>query len=141
MKFGTVAFRGMLALALVSAGAGCGAEVDSPEATADDDLSAISTASIDAARASKDPGRMAKALRSIATNRFPGQRAARTTGAKRLLDGLSVDEVDAIRAAYIRSYDEDPEITIRSDGLFRPLVRLDRAEEAEQRAHARDHVE
>lgn len=131
MKVGTVAFRGMLALALVSAGAGCGAEVDSPEATADDDLSAISTASIDAARASKDPGRMAKALRSIATNRFPGQRAARTAGAKRLLDGLSVDEVDAIRAAYIRSYDEDPEITIRSDGLFRPLVRLDRAEEAE----------
>ncbi|MDF2696023.1 MAG: hypothetical protein K0S65_4406 [Labilithrix sp.] len=113
-------------LALVStAQLGCGTE--SEDITADE--SAISERTIDEARRSGDPSRIARALRSLASNRLPGHRASRTSDMRRLLEGLDVATVDAVRAAYIARYDEDPEITIRSDGLFDFLVRLDRSEE------------
>lgn len=132
MNLGRLAKSGIVAMTLAwtSLSVGCTAETDDP-AVAEDDLSAISSASIDTARASGDPVRMARALRSIASNRVPGQRSARTAAARRLLEGLSAEKIDAVRAAYILTFDEDPEITIRSDGLFRPLLRLDRTEEAE----------
>jgi putative intracellular protease/amidase len=133
MKLGTMAKRGILAMALVwaSGAMGCTAEADEPPASSEDDLSAISSASIDTARTSGDPVRMARALRSIASNRLPGQRNTRTAAARRLLEGLPAEKVEGVRAAYIQTFDEDPEITIRSDGLFRPLLRLERMEEAE----------
>ncbi len=114
------------ALALFGAAAGAFACSSAP----DDIESADGAMSVDAARSSGDAAAMAKVLHRLVADRI-GRRADRVEGTQRLVDGLSVKEVDGIRASYIDQYNEDPEITIRSDGLFRPLVRLDRDEELE----------
>lgn len=118
----------VLAALLVLSSPGC----SSNDEVATDDASAlVSDDAIDSARASTDPGRIAQALRSLVANRLSLRRDFRVRGMRRLLDGLGLTVVDAVRAAYIDRYGEDPEVTIKSDGLFDHLLRLDRAEERE----------
>ena len=110
----------------VAASSGCAPDV---EATDDQSEAIVSEGSIDDARRSGSPDRMAVALRSIASSRAPWNRERRQDGLERLVHDLDAGGVERIRVAYIERYAEDPEVTIRSDGLFDHLVRLPREEE------------
>lgn len=123
-----------LLVAMAGSGAtGCGAEGDDQT---EDELRVfpVSKESVDEARRSGDPAKLAKILRALASDRtaLPANHVGlRIERAKQLFEGMQVAQVGAIRAAYIAAYAEDPEITIRSDGLAQPLARLQRADELE----------
>jgi putative intracellular protease/amidase len=118
----------ILAALMILAASGC----SSNEEDVTEDASALlSDDAIDRARASADPARIAPALRSLAANRISFRRDFRARGMHRLLDGLELAMIDAVRAEYIERYGEDAEVTIKSDGLFDHLLRLGRAEELE----------
>jgi putative intracellular protease/amidase len=118
----------LLAALLILSAPGCSSN---DEDVTEDASALISDDAIDTARSSADPRRIAPALRSIAANRISFRRDFRVRGMHRLLDGLDLTMIDAVRAEYIERYGEDAEVTLKSDGLFDHLLRLGRAEELE----------
>lgn len=133
-------FAGMalVAMTVVCGGAvGCGEPTEDAQQTENGvRLSPfpVSEKTIDEAKRSGDPKKIAEVLHAIASDRTAlptNSSGVRVERMKRLFDGEELELVRKARAEYIASYDEDPEITIRSDGLFRPLLRLDRSVELE----------
>lgn len=116
-------------LALVASTLSC-AQPAAPDPSASDELVLWTSREVDAARASNDPARIARILRAVLRDRIRG-RAARLDATERLLGGVTASDLEAVRASYVQQHGEDPEITIRSDGLFQHVVRLPREQEAE----------
>lgn len=123
-------------LALAAAPLGCSQTADEDAAESEDELRffPVTQRGVEDARRSGDPAKIAKLLHTLASDRtvLPWNRTGtRIDRTRELLDGLGIDEVRAVRAAYIAAETEDPEITIRSDGLLQPLLRLSREDELE----------
>jgi putative intracellular protease/amidase len=81
---------------------------------------------IDAAKASKNPVKIAEALHGLAKDRL-GSDSERIDRTKTLLSGMNAKQIDAVRAAYVERYGCDPETQIRSGDIGQPLLRLDTA--------------
>lgn len=132
---------GVLALAAVLGSSACGQHDEGDSASSEDQLRLlpVSTGEVDSARRSHDPTRMQDILYKLASDRTELPLTGNTTATRvELVTRLFArDDVDAalakrVRAAYISAkhgiggFEEDPEITIRSDGFVAPVLRLDR---------------
>jgi putative intracellular protease/amidase len=88
----------------------------------------VSAREVQQARASNNPGEIAKLLHTLAKDRsnllLPNN-ATRLERMRELLGGLSADQIDRVRASHIAQYGSDPETNIRSWEFFQPLARLD----------------
>ncbi len=82
------------------------------------------------ARDSGDPKKLADALHGLAKDRIKYDAPTRVALTRELFAGVSAEQAEAVRAAYIAKYDIDPELHIRSDGWGQPLARLDRTTES-----------
>ncbi|MFO0596450.1 MAG: hypothetical protein U0228_14130 [Myxococcaceae bacterium] len=94
----------------------------------------ITAGAVQLARASGDPAAQALLLHGLAKDRsgvLLHNDATRIERAHQLFDGMSVQQADAVRAAYIHKYGMDPEHHIKSDDLGQPLARLPREVETE----------
>jgi putative intracellular protease/amidase len=115
--------RALVLLAAALLAGGCEAATGDAEPIAEQSELGVSAGAVAAARASKDPSKIAEVMRALASQRFLGVDGA-VAFMKQLFDGLDVSIVAAVRAKYISRYAEDPEITIRSGSLLRPLARM-----------------
>ena len=88
----------------------------------------VSAQDVKKARASQNPGQLAKLLHTLANDRsnllLPNN-ATRLERTRELLTGLSAKQIDEVRASYISRYGSDPETNIRGWDFFQPLTRLD----------------
>ncbi|MFO0727389.1 MAG: hypothetical protein U1E65_26665 [Myxococcota bacterium] len=77
---------------------------------------------------SQGPVAIAHALRPITTDRtdlvIPDDKT-RVEHLQALLGGLSADELDAVRSAYVDAYGADPAMHFHSWDLFQPIARLE----------------
>jgi hypothetical protein len=88
----------------------------------------VSSREVQRARRQNDPAGLADVLHTIAkdrTNLFISNDATRLERMRELFSGLSADQIDGVRAAYISRYGSDPETNIRSWDFFQPMARLD----------------
>jgi putative intracellular protease/amidase len=94
----------------------------------------LSAATVGEVRDSGDPKKIAGVLHELAKDRsgiLLHNDATRVERTKELFQGLSPQQVGAVRAAYIEKYGIDPELNIRSDGWGQPLAQLPRPVETE----------
>ncbi len=88
----------------------------------------VSSREVQRARQHNDPAELAELLHTIAkdrTNLFISNDATRLDRMRELFSGLSADQIDGVRAAYVGRYGSDPETNIRSWDFFQPMARLD----------------
>lgn len=88
----------------------------------------VSAREVQRVRQHNDPGEMADVLHTLAKDRsnlFISNDATRLERMRELFSGLSADQIDGVRAAYISRYGSDPETNIRSWDFLQPLARLD----------------
>jgi putative intracellular protease/amidase len=142
MQYGTLTSLGFAMIMALSAGSvGCSQQADAGTGStnqSEDDLELrlfpVSKRTVDEARSSHDPVKIANVLYTLAADRtalpwnYVGLRIDRT---RQLFDGLDAGLVAKVRAAYIVAHDEDPEVTICSDGFLEPIAQLDRNDELE----------
>jgi len=87
----------------------------------------LSDKTVDSVRASGDPRKIAGALHTLFTDRsnlLLGNDGTRVEKTRRLLDGMSPETLESVRAAYVHKYGCDPEINIKSADFGAPIARL-----------------
>lgn len=87
----------------------------------------LSDKTVDSVRASGDSLKIAGAMHTLFTDRsnlLLGNDGTRVDKTRHLLDGMSADQLEGVRAAYIHKYGCDPEINIKSADFGEPIARL-----------------
>jgi len=87
----------------------------------------VSSQEVQRAKESSDPKAQAEVLQDIIrdrTNILFRNDAKRLERMKDLLGGMSAEQIDGVRAAYIERFGKDPEVDIRSWDLLQPLSDL-----------------
>ncbi|HVE82669.1 MAG TPA: hypothetical protein VND93_07465 [Myxococcales bacterium] len=87
----------------------------------------LSEKTVDQVRTSGDPRKIAGALHTLFTDRsnlLLGNDGTRVDRTRRLLDGMSPEGLEQVRAAYVHKYGCDPEINIKSADFGEPVARL-----------------
>jgi putative intracellular protease/amidase len=87
----------------------------------------LSEKTIASVRASGDPLKIAGAMHTLFTDRsnlLLGNDGTRVDRTRELLGGMSADQLENVRAAYIHKYGNDPEINIKSADFGEPVARL-----------------